>query len=60
MLTCLVPALFTFYIQDVLKLKNNSDAKGLKTLVVTRVICCPLLVFIGQTGGHFFVKYKVI
>ena len=28
MLTCLVPALFTFYIQDVL---NNSGAKGLIT-----------------------------
>ena len=32
MLTCLVPVLFIFDIQDVLKLKkNNSGAKGLNT-----------------------------
>ena len=39
MLTCLVSVLFTFYIQDVLKLKNNSGAKGLKG--TNHIITCP-------------------
>jgi hypothetical protein len=33
MLTCLVPVLFIFYIQGVLKLENNSDAKSLSNYI---------------------------
>jgi hypothetical protein len=35
-LTYLVPVLFTFYIQVVLKLKNNSGAKRLNMLYILR------------------------
>ena len=45
-LTYLVPVLFTFYIQDVLKLKNNSGAK--------RLIFNPCAVYEVSSANHYF------
>ena len=40
-LTYVVPVLFTFYLQDVLKLKKNSGAKSLKNNIVLNCIKVP-------------------
>jgi len=37
--TYLVPVLFTFYIQDVLKLKKKSGSKRLNTIYVHLLVC---------------------
>jgi len=42
-LTYLVPVLFTFYIQGVLKLKNNSGAKRLNIEVV-KTLCVSTMI----------------
>jgi len=59
MLTCLVPVLFIFYIQGVLKLKkNNSGAKGLIMLLhctLLLILFIPLFFHSSSFFLHLFI-----